>query len=92
MRSAVVVADVLAEHPLGMPLAPDQERIAVPAPHSRERPGHTLSPTALVSEAFLGLVDHEQPAFNDRVHFVAVAARHMRQILDPRRGDRGLVR
>lgn len=47
----------------------------------REHPGHTLSPTALVSEAFLRLAGDEPPAYEDRVHFFAVAARHMRRIL-----------
>ncbi|MFO7562067.1 MAG: sigma-70 family RNA polymerase sigma factor [Enhygromyxa sp.] len=45
-----------------------------------ERAGHTLSPTALVSEAFLRLAD-ARPSWNDRVHFFAVAARTMRRIL-----------
>lgn len=47
----------------------------------RERPEHTLSPTALVSEAFLRLVDGEHPIYEDRVQFFAVAAHHMRRIL-----------
>ena len=47
----------------------------------RERPGHTLSPTELVSEAFLRLADGQHPAYEDRVQFFAVAARHMRRIL-----------
>jgi RNA polymerase sigma factor (TIGR02999 family) len=47
----------------------------------RERPGHTLGATALVSEAFLRLVGGESFTWNDRVHFFAAAARHMRQIL-----------
>ena len=47
----------------------------------RERPGHTLSPTALVSEAFLRLAGGDQPTYEDRVQFVAVAACHMRRIL-----------
>jgi RNA polymerase sigma factor (TIGR02999 family) len=47
----------------------------------RERQGHTLGPTALVSEAFLRLMGGEPSSWNDRVHFFAVAARHMRQIL-----------
>jgi RNA polymerase sigma factor (TIGR02999 family) len=46
-----------------------------------ERPDHTLSPTALVSEAFLRLVGGEHPAYEDRVQFFAVAAHHMRRIL-----------
>ncbi len=46
-----------------------------------QRAGHTLQPTALVNEAFLKLVDGGPPAFNDRAHFLAVAATAMRQIL-----------
>lgn len=47
----------------------------------RERPDHTLSPSDLVSEAFLRLVGGEHPAYEHRVQFFAVAARHMRRIL-----------
>jgi RNA polymerase sigma factor (TIGR02999 family) len=47
----------------------------------RERPGHTLSPTELVSEAFLRLAGGEHPAYGDRVQFFAVAAQQMRRIL-----------
>ncbi|HWO26818.1 MAG TPA: sigma-70 family RNA polymerase sigma factor [Kofleriaceae bacterium] len=47
----------------------------------RERSDHTLSPTALISEAFLRLVVGEHPAYEHRVQFFAVAARHMRRIL-----------
>ncbi|MEE4295940.1 MAG: ECF-type sigma factor [Wenzhouxiangella sp.] len=48
---------------------------------SRERDGHTLQPTALVHEAWLKLAQNEPVDWRDRVHFVAVAARAMRQIL-----------
>jgi RNA polymerase sigma factor (TIGR02999 family) len=47
----------------------------------RERPGHTLYPTALVHEAYLKLADSPGMAPVDRGHFVAIAARAMRQIL-----------
>lgn len=48
----------------------------------RERPGHTLQPTALVNEAFLRLVGHGAGVdWESRSHFVAIAASHMRQIL-----------
>jgi RNA polymerase sigma factor (TIGR02999 family) len=47
----------------------------------RERPDHTLTPTALVSEAFLRLVGGEHPPYEDRIQFFAVAAHHMRRIL-----------
>jgi len=46
-----------------------------------ERHGHTLTPTALVAEAFLRLSDSAAPSFEDRAHFFAAAARHMRHIL-----------
>src|SRR5688572_3383931 len=47
----------------------------------RERPDHTLQPTALVHEAFLRIVDQTSPAIENRVHFFAFASRIMRQIL-----------
>lgn len=47
----------------------------------RERPGHTLSATELVSEAFLRLAGGAPPEYEDRVHFFAVAAHQMRRIL-----------
>lgn len=46
-----------------------------------ERDGHTLQPTALVHETYLKLVQGEQVSWHDRVHFIAVSARIMRQIL-----------
>jgi len=48
----------------------------------RERPGHTLQPTALVNEAFLRLMGQaDRVDWESRSHFIAIAARHMRQIL-----------
>jgi RNA polymerase sigma factor (TIGR02999 family) len=48
----------------------------------RERPGHTLQPTALVNEAFIRLVGQAgRSDWESRSHFVAIAAHHMRQIL-----------
>jgi RNA polymerase sigma factor (TIGR02999 family) len=46
----------------------------------RERPGHTLQPTALVHEAYLRLIDQNNSAQN-ATHFVALAAQMMRRIL-----------
>lgn len=48
---------------------------------SGERTDHTLQPTALVHEAWLKIVQGEAVSWNDRVHFIAVAARAMRQII-----------
>ena len=48
----------------------------------RERPGHTLQPTALVNEAFMRLVaQNVRQGWESRSQFVAIAAQHMRQIL-----------
>lgn len=46
-----------------------------------ERPDHTLSPTSLVHEAYLKLVDDATTSAANRNHFLALAARAMRQIL-----------
>jgi len=47
----------------------------------RERPDHTLRSTALVHEAYLRLVQQGPVDTENRAHFVAIAARLMRQIL-----------
>ncbi len=46
-----------------------------------ERLGHTLQPTALVHEAYLRLAEQENLGFQNRAHFLCVAARMMRRIL-----------
>lgn len=46
-----------------------------------ERPGHTLQPTALVHEAYLRLVGQDHADWQNRGHFMAVAAQLMRRIL-----------
>lgn len=46
----------------------------------RENPGHSLSPTAVVNEAYLRLHGKEV-AWQDRSHFLAIAAREMRRVL-----------
>jgi RNA polymerase sigma factor (TIGR02999 family) len=45
------------------------------------RPGQTLQPTALVHEAYLRLVRHQDPGWEGRRHFFGAAARAMREIL-----------
>jgi RNA polymerase sigma factor (TIGR02999 family) len=47
----------------------------------RERQGHTLQPTALVNEVFLRLVDVRRVQWQNRAHFLAMAARLMRRVL-----------
>ena len=47
----------------------------------RERPGHVLQTTALVNEAFIRLMNWQDITWQNRAHFVAMAARLMRHIL-----------
>jgi len=47
----------------------------------KERPNHTLQPTALVHEVFIRLVDQRQVDWQNRAHFLGVAANVMRRIL-----------
>ena len=44
-------------------------------------PGHTLTPTALVHEAFVKMVDRLPDDLENRLHFFGIAARAMRQVL-----------
>jgi len=58
---------------------------ALAGSYFRGQPGdHTLQPTALVHEAYLKLINQTGAArggWNDRAHFLAVAATAMRQVL-----------
>lgn len=47
----------------------------------RERPQHTLQPTALVNEAYLRLAGQENVDWNNRAQLLGVAARMMRRVL-----------
>jgi RNA polymerase sigma factor (TIGR02999 family) len=47
----------------------------------RERRNHTLQPTALIHEAYLRLVGHQRVDWQNRAHFLAIAAKMMRRIL-----------
>jgi RNA polymerase sigma-70 factor (ECF subfamily) len=47
----------------------------------RERPGHTLQPTALVNEVYLRLAGSRAPDVESRKQFYGIAARLMRQVL-----------
>jgi RNA polymerase sigma factor (TIGR02999 family) len=47
----------------------------------KERPDHTLQPTALVNEAFLKLIDQRSVKWQNRAHFFGIAAQAMRRIL-----------
>jgi RNA polymerase sigma factor (TIGR02999 family) len=59
----------------------DELRRLAGAKMARERPGHTLQPTALVHEAWLRLGGEAQPAWQNRRHFFGAAAEAMRRVL-----------
>ena len=48
---------------------------------ARERPGHALSTTDVVNEAYARLIDWKNASWQNRAHFFGVSARFMRQIL-----------
>jgi RNA polymerase sigma-70 factor, ECF subfamily len=48
---------------------------------SKERPEHTLQPSALVNEAFLRLIDCDHVNWQNRRHFFCLAAKIMREVL-----------
>jgi RNA polymerase sigma-70 factor (ECF subfamily) len=72
--------DETALHRL-VPLVESELRRLAGAYMARERPGHTLQPTALVNEAFLRLIDAQSVRWHGRAHFFGIAARLMRRVL-----------
>lgn len=64
-----------------MPLVYDEMRRIAHRQLRGQRPGHTLSTTALVHEAYLRLMGRGPGDWTDRSHFFALAARAMRQVL-----------
>ena len=64
-----------------MPLVYDELRRIASYYLRNERREHTLQTSALVNEAYLRLVEHEQISWQNRAHFFGVAAQAMRRIL-----------
>jgi RNA polymerase sigma factor (TIGR02999 family) len=64
-----------------LPLVYDHLRRVAERELRRERVGHTLSPTALVHEAYLKLVQLDRITWEGRAHFFGAAASAMRRIL-----------
>jgi len=89
MASQAIVTDLLEAANSGSHSARD-ELIAVVYDELRhlansylrgERPDHTLQPTALVHEAYLRLVGQDTVRWQNRDHFIGVAATMMRRVL-----------
>lgn len=64
-----------------MPLVYDELRRLAASYLRRERPGQTLQATALVHEAYVRLIGEKAQNWQNRSHFLAIAALSMRQIL-----------
>ena len=64
-----------------VPLIEDELRRLARAYMARERRGHTLQATALVNEVFLRFPVAARLQWQDRAHFIGVAARLMRRVL-----------
>jgi RNA polymerase sigma factor (TIGR02999 family) len=85
--------DAAAEGRLWRQIYPDLHRLAERY-RRNERADHTLSPTALINEAYLHIVRQRDRTWRNRAHFVGVAALVMRRVLVDyarryRRGKRG---
>src|SRR5689334_19385567 len=64
-----------------IPLVYDELHLMAERYLRRERPGHTLQPSAIVNEAYLRLLGRQSSDWQNRAHFFAVAAQSMRRIL-----------
>lgn len=64
-----------------LPLIYDELHRLAHAQRQRLKPYETLNTTALVHEAYLKLAGKEAPVWENRIHFLRVAARAMRDIM-----------
>lgn len=64
-----------------LPLIYDELKRIAGSYLKNERADHTLQPTALVHEAYLKLIDQTRVSWQNRAHFLGVAAQVMRRIL-----------
>lgn len=72
--------DAGALHAL-LPLVYDEMRRLAGGYLQKESSGHTLQPTALAHEAYLRLLDQRHVTWQNRAHFMGLAAQAMRRIL-----------
>jgi len=76
-----------------MPLVYQELHVIAARLMADERTDHTLQPTALIHDAWIRLAGGASPEFDDRRHFLRVAARAMRRVLvDHARGKRAQKR
>ena len=76
-----------------LPLVYEELRALAARAMGQRSAGHTLQPTALVNEAWLRFAgDGEAPEFQNRAHFLGVAARAMRSVLVDHARRRGAAK
>ncbi len=75
-----------------LPIVYDEMRRLAASYLRRERPGQTLQGTALVHEAYMRLLQDAHLSWQNRAHFLGIAARSMRQILIERARARHAVK
>ncbi|NOX59659.1 MAG: sigma-70 family RNA polymerase sigma factor [Planctomycetes bacterium] len=75
-----------------LPLVYDELRAFASAAFRAERSDHTLQPTAIVHEAYLKLVDQRGADWQNRAHFLGVAAQAIRRILIDHARKRGAAK
>lgn len=76
-----------------LPFVYDELRRVAGSCMRSERDAHTLQPTALVHEAYMRLMGvNDTPQWQDRQHFIRLAARAMRNILVDHARKRGAAK
>lgn len=75
-----------------LPLLYDDLREIARRTFRRERANHTLQPTALVHEAWMRVAGQTAGTWEDRAHFLGIAARVMRQVLVDHARRRGALK
>jgi RNA polymerase sigma-70 factor (ECF subfamily) len=80
LRAAVESGEQAAVKRL-VPVLYDELRRLARRHMAGQRPGHTLQTSDVVNEAYLKLANVKRPAWQDRVHFLAVASCAMRSVL-----------
>jgi RNA polymerase sigma factor (TIGR02999 family) len=80
LLQAASAGDKEAQHQLAPVVYAELKQLA-DALMRRERDAHTVQATALVSDAFMRLIDQARVDWDSRAHFYALASRVMRQVL-----------
>ena len=91
LLAAVQKGDPAAEEELAS-LIYDDLRVLARRHMAKERPDHTLQPTALVNEAFARLLGQKRADLKDRVHLFAAMSRVMRNVLIDHAREKGAAK